>query len=395
MCKTCGFYSAHVQAPKESKQKKILKDDEKKTKMTKTNKAVQEKRKAAWRLNTCRLHLAERSVHSRSWQSLRCKSSVLRGAPDCPAGGWKKLMDTLLSGKLPEDCKLCMKLLGDAGFDMEALMLDLDPATTSFNKENKDHSPEEIELDSAGEDQNGQQKPQNPEKQGGLQDVLQLVRDDRHLQLLDAGTHKRQHPVRCLRCVRSSTKKNAVFDLITLKKPKWYWQHVNCATHKANVAVWNAQQRVMRMAANGGVDPDDNGSAAPVQDLVLAPCQGLSLQKSRGTKLYELLDVFKLWFAYNSAAALASMRHDENNPGHTYNMDVRRNDCIIIHGRCKQENVPVRGDERPVCSKCKSLAEERSIRRMIGRFWMKHAAARALAFCQLGVDKTRWTEVFS
>jgi hypothetical protein len=42
---------------------------------------------------------------------------------------------TLLSGELPDKCSICMKLLKDAGFQMEAFMLDTDPATTTLLKD--------------------------------------------------------------------------------------------------------------------------------------------------------------------------------------------------------------------------------------------------------------------
>lgn len=287
---------------------------------------------------------------------------------------------TLLSGELPDKCSICMKLLKDAGFQMEAFMLDTDPATTTLLK---DKAKEKDSQEEAQEIQDSQDPPEDQPDQAedapGPAAVLALVEGDPHLQLLQENSMKRRYPVRCLRCVRQCSRKNAVFDLITLKKEKYYWQHVRSPTHRTNVAIWNLQQQRIRVASNGGSDPDNAGNPGQTQDLKLMKCQGFSIQQGRGSKIHDLQSEFKLWMNYNSASALACARQEDSNPGHTYKTDLKKNDHVIIHSKCAHEDVPVAGGERAMCAKCKSLGSDRGISRMICRFYLKHVAARALA----------------
>ena len=346
-----------------------------------------EKRSRNWKLRACREHLAERRISAQSWKSMHCKGSKLKGAPDCKEGGWNKLLQMLLSGTLPTECKICHQVLQSGGFSMEDFQRDTDPSTTTLFS-GKDEAVEV--LGDSQEVQDGAGSEDNEKDEKGL-NILQWVKDDPHLELLPPNTCKRRWPVRCLRCVRQCNHRAAVFDLVSTKNPKWFYQHVRSPTHRDNVALWNLRQK------SKGRPGSDPSSGPGDGDRTHLPCQGFSVQGSKGTKLHEVREAFKLWLCYNSANALAPARADTEIRAHTYNMDAKSNDCIIFHHKCEKNTVQLNPGSRVLCSHCSLLGTDRGILRMVGRFFLKHGAARALALCQRGWMKLcgmRWSIYF-
>jgi hypothetical protein len=99
--------------------------------------ATLEKRSANWKLKACREHLAERRISCQAWKSMHCKDSKLKGAPVCKEGGWNKLLQILLSGKMPTECKVCQQVLQSQDFSMEDFKRDTDPSTTTLSSGRK------------------------------------------------------------------------------------------------------------------------------------------------------------------------------------------------------------------------------------------------------------------
>ena len=253
---------------------------------------------------------------------------------------------------------------------MEDFQRDIDPSTTTLSSGTMPDDAIDVLGDS--------QEVQDDDGAGDGEkapDVLEWVRENPHLELLPRHSCKRQWPVRCLRCMRNCTKKLAVFDLVSTSNPKWYYQHVNGPTHKTKVALWKQSNQSKKRGS--GSDPSSGPGA---DDSVSQPCQGFSVQCCKGTKLHEARDAFKLWLCYNSANALVPAC-DTGAGAHTYNIDAKNNDCIIFHHKCEKTAAPLQPGVRVLCARCTLLGKDRPILRMIGRFLLKHGAARALALC--------------
>ena len=204
---------------------------------------------------------------------------------------------------------------------------------------------------------------------GGQDDVVALVKDNPHLEMLEFGSHKRRFPVRCRLCVRGASSKMAVFDAISIKRRKWVDQHLNAPTHRANLKKWQADNPEH---ADGDCGPD------VVQEQTV--CQGFSVQGGVGSKLHAIREAFFHWAAYNSTRQIHHTRQPgESQPWHRYMTDTVCNENIIIHRNCERKMLFVRPGRRTMCDKCSSLANDRYIVRMVARFYLKETGARNMA----------------
>ena len=370
------------------------------------------------------------------------KKLVLGSVP-CPNGGWGQLLQLLLDGKKPDACHICAKILSDAKFSMDIFQADIsnslgETTSTTLNGDQKntddksDQASEkhtklfEEDMESAfpKPNENNEDEDVDEEEIGmkddyeageGTIDYREVVKADPNLELLPENTHKRRYPVRCKLCIRNSTKEGAIFDLINPFKKKLLKQHLDSVTHRKNYAKWsiqyveaiNTQARASRSDhddhGNAGGGGGDDGDDVPLPTLsekkgALVPCKGFAIAKCKDTKMFSLQEEFKLWYSYNCMAQVASLRGKKSNlrcnksedgsGGHRYHCEMATENYIIVHRCCEQEilsDMPgvdstfAREHGHDMCVKCQSLGNERSLIRMIGRFYVKWAAARVLA----------------
>ena len=236
---------------------------------------------------------------------------------------------------------------------MEAFQKDLDPATSTVFK--LDETVEEEEMREIGEIVEDLD-PENADDVDGSGEpkVIRLVKSNPHLRLLPANAYKKRFPVQCKLCQRRKGH-FAIFDLIVLHKEKGYHQHVNGATHKAQLKQWTLQH-------------------CPSQGEGQEHCQGLCVQEAKGSKLHMMIEEFRLWAVYYSPGNI----HGEN-PGHHYSYDMKKDLHVIVHHRCEKPLLNIVRGKRTMCSKCASLQNERSLLRQVWKFFVKQSAARALA----------------
>ena len=330
---------------------------------------LMEKRKTSWRLKVCRVHLAKKHLTNGTWKTWHFKKcQVLKGAPECANGGWKELMLKLRDGEVPTACQICSDMLRDRSFDLSELQNAIERGVISDDDEEvaapcplqdavqmPDVEPEVSEVQAVGD--------------GDGVGVLERVRRNPHLQLLPPNTHKRRFPVKCLLCVRRSTGKGAVFDLITTERHKWLDQHLDSATHKQHVGQAKARKRMQEQGQSGG-SPE------------FKKCEGLCVQRCEGSKLFKVRDCFELWAQYNSLDHIKPVRRGET--GHSYSSDITTGEHIIVHAKCKKEELRVNPAERTMCDLCRSLQNDRGVIRMIAKCYRKHIAARVPALIQVG-----------
>ena len=371
------------------------------------------RRLADKKLQAARVHLASLQVAANSWSRVHARGQVLKGAMSCANGGWKRLVEQLVDGSVPDACKLCSELLSVAKFSMDALQRAVRQATDDTphalqdtseqqSQQTKKEPGEKIVKQEPGEVSVKQEVQEASDAEDGAApsagvqacrrgkadfDVRDLVRQNPHLQLLPENTHKRRHPVQCNICIRASSKQPAVFDLIDIRKEKFYLQHVNAPTHVRNLAVRKGGQAPR---AAGGSGAARGGAGCPSMqtenpDAEVPPavdCHGLRLTKALpASKIVQMLPAFELWVCYNALSNAACL-HETEDGGcsmHQYTHDLTSGTYVIRHRLCERSSGSVVQEGMPpVCCKCYSLSNDRGIVRMITRFYLKHTAAHLL-----------------
>eukprot|EP00438_Fugacium_kawagutii_P023198 Skav215059 [mRNA] locus=scaffold1021:348117:351063:- [translate_table: standard] len=305
----------------------------------------------------------------------------MRGVPRCENGGWRKLFAKLLEGQMPSECNTCVQLFERSNFDMEAFQKVLEPANRSTMTEpkaafvNVDDDDEVMEWFS---DEELDQHLEECQISGDIS-VLDLVKADPNMLLLRPNTHKRLYPVECKLCYRKSAKQHSIFDLHTLTKCKYYHQHVNGVTHRANLRRWKCQQESQQARA----EKDEKNAATGSGALSSHECQGLRVPNCGG-KLETVVEEFIIWASYTSfgQGPLGEEAHAKVGKRHRYTHNIGKDEYVIVHHACEKEGAlpSLEHDGRFICGKCLSLRNSRPIIRMIGRFSMKYMAARLLSF---------------
>ncbi|CAE7660477.1 unnamed protein product [Symbiodinium sp. CCMP2592] len=234
------------------------------------------------------------------------------------------------------------------------------------------------------------------EQQPAEQDVRQLILKDPYLRMLPEGSLCKRFPVECSLCVRATTRKKAVFDLVSLERTKFYYQHVQSATHRRHLAAReggnssrSSAGAVKSSRSSAGAIGAGSGAgaatAAAMEDEATATaeppalkCQGFHVQKAPPeAKLASLLPAFELWAVYNQ---LNSGLHQKDARKHQYQHDMTTGHFILRHYDCQADEAYVPGPDVPaLCEKCRSLGNDRCVLRMVQRFYVKHCGARLLA----------------
>ena len=185
--------------------------------------------------------------------------------------------------------------------------------------------------------------------------VMRVVQKDPHMVVLPPNTRKLSFPVECRLCKRKGTGKFAVFDLVNMGSAKYYWQHVQGPTHVSNL-------RVFAEAAK-------KASSEPVD------CEGFCVQRAQGTKLNTIREEFNLWSTYNCMSSVGTMR--DADARHKYTLDLTQNEHVIVHRASEGKFICVKL-ANVLFAMCSSLGNDPSVIRIVGRFFVKHNAARHL-----------------
>ena len=185
--------------------------------------------------------------------------------------------------------------------------------------------------------------------------VMRVVQKDPHMVVLPPNTRKLSFPVECRLCKRKGTGKFAVFDLVNMGSAKYYWQHVQGPTHVSNL-------RVFAEAAK-------KASSEPVD------CEGFCVQRAQGTKLNTIREEFNLWSTYKCMSSVGTMR--DAYARHKYTLDLTQNEHVIVHRASEGKFICVKL-ANVLFAMCSSLGNDPSVIRIVGRFFVKHNAARHL-----------------
>ena len=212
----------------------------------------------------------------------------------------------------------------------------------------------------------------NPPLAAATQDVCELVRNDPFLTRLPDNAYKMRFPVMCRICVRKATKKPAVFDLVNLRRTKYFYQHVQGPTHVDNVAAHIRKTKSKEAA----LDAAGQETAADFEGFDPPKCDGFVVERAVNTKVHGVLAEFRLWFVYHCTNHIVKLQTEEDSR-HQYSYDRRKQEHIIFHRLCTKEAVP-NDLQLSMCTKCRSLGNDRPLLRCIGKFYVKYCAGRAL-----------------
>ena len=324
-------------------------------------------------LKIAREYLAKLMIHAHQWNSFHSKKSVLKGTVDCPQGGWKKLLEELVSEQcrgIPEKCTLCQEILTSAGFNFASFQDALRQALVAKVPDSGDEpEDEQPEADLACLADGLMIEDDEDAAEAGVADDtpegIKAVHNDPDLELLPRDTFRCVFPVKCLLC-RNKKGKQKVFDLCNPSRLKYVNQHVNGPTHVKNLA--------RRQTARNGDDP--------------SPCQGFCPERSLGTNLHRLLKEYQLWASYNTSDQISHMVDVDSR--HSYQWDNTKKEHTIFHQKCEKvasalleldsQRQPDHLRQNLMCNRCRSLGENPSLRRMVSKFFVKHAAARCLPY---------------
>ena len=301
---------------------------------------------------------------------------------DCKNGKWKDLLLELVSKEcqgIPQKCELCHDILTSAGFDFKSFRDTLSTAFVTDIAESEDEEPDDDqeiqEAELAGladglviEDD---ESVEDDAEEGVTDDTprgIKAVYKNPDLELLPRDTFRCVFPVKCLLC-QTKKGKPKVFDLCNPERLKYLNQHVDAPTHQRNLA--------RRRAAQTG-----DADAGP------AACQGFCVERSLGTSLHRLLKEYQLWAGYNTSEQISRVKDPECR--HSYCWDNTKKEHTIFHMKCDKVAVsqlelasrrqPDHLRQNLICNKCRSLGENPSVRRMVSKFFVKHAAASCLSY---------------
>ena len=224
------------------------------------------------------------------------------------------------------------------------------------------------------------------------EDKRQVVRDHPLLELLAEGEFSKRHPIRCKACKRKATQQYAVFDMISSTTLRFVKQHVNGATHVKNAAKLaqaSSAAPVSRGVGSGRL-PVKDAEAGPedgnvmTQKTQMLQCQGFWVRRGpKSAKVVQLGDMFELWASYSITKVMNSSQFVKGEAGefnHTYTYDVPSHSYVIRHHSCAAEDGSiVEKGVPPMCSVCSELGNNRSIIRMMLRFYKKYSAAKLLS----------------
>ena len=301
---------------------------------------------------------------------MHTRKGRVKGAVGCKTGGWANLVAKLVVSQHPSemhfDCPVCEELVHrDEAMsfdDFHACVLNGVAVPGGHGV----HSRPETEVD-GGKDYEGEET-----------EVIRAVKANPHLKLLPQFTMKMRYPVQCNLCWKKAAKKFAVFDLVNLKRKKFLMQHLDGPMHIQNLAQFNMRQ-ISSLRPPQPRDGDDDVSI-PEEDqdapivVTMTKCKGFTVEKHQGSKLYQLLEEFHQWCSYNQASMADSLEGSRN----TYQIDLKRQLHTIIHHACSGEAVLHADLTGGVCNNCASLGNDRSLLRMVSKFYVKISAARTL-----------------
>ena len=407
---------------------------------------LQQRRLHEKKMQAARVYLATIRLASNVWSRVHAKGQVLKGAMTCGNGGWRELLQRLLEGQIPQACSTCTKMLDGASFSLHSFQRAVQDAVAGEDGQASSGHPQHAQesakprgeaskLQKNMKNQKIQKTLVNPVKEeckeeddddAAVQagdavqdvkaeddedaeavapvrfDVRELVRKNPRMTVLPENSYKRRFPVQCSLCVRSSTKQPAIFDLVDVRKEKFYIQHIGGPTHIKNLALFNTRRSRSRgCGRDGRVDAQESQDAAAAADgrdgdafegdpQALVPyteCQSFHLKCApAGAKLANLRDAFELWATYQIMPGMARLcdaaaGESGEGTGHRYQHDLKSGSFIIRHRLCEgsfgsvvEDGVP----PMPMCAKCESLGDDRSILRMLTRFFTKYSAAHLL-----------------
>ena len=175
--------------------------------------------------------------------------------------------------------------------------------------------------------------------------------------------------------------------MTTWAKPKYLKQHLQSSTHK-KMAAANAGSFVQlpipiaafqrdpdNSADDPPEDPDDFADPGPQRHQ---RCVGLCLQvPPPGCRLLQIQVEMGIWASFCGGQIFPGA--SEEGLSHQYFFNVKRGHTTIVHRLCDGAGMVVANGVGPLCTHCYSLSSDRSLIRMIGRFFIKYMGARLLA----------------
>ena len=289
----------------------------------------------------------------------------------CPLKGWKELLLELMkpgTESIPEACPVCLRFLKgceefNLGTFQQVVAKGVLP-TQHLPPDPPAPTQQDLEPDiqeGAGDDECVELAVGASLKVGA---GAALVEQDPYLVFLEPGTNKCKLPVQCQICVRKGTGQKAIFDLVSMSRTKYVRQHLDGPTHEENRILMEKQ----------------GSAASKFIKVENVPCCGFCPDIAENTKVHDFLAEFKLWSIYNACPYAKQLNEQEHR--HSYSVDLVSGRHCVFHHSCEKLAAPdVRsswGESWPTCKKCRSLANDKAIIKMISRFWVKHAAARCL-----------------
>ena len=370
--------------------------------------ARKNKKMLAVKLANARSYLAQKRIHAYSWLAQHSKRAAVKGAVECGNKGWKELLFHLVNDEtdaFPEKCPICSEMFTTAGFKMEDFKEavengpkteDLEQAKeelVAFGDDGKDEDhkrstddgcpddPEALlgdDFEPDSPDEGHHSGCQRPAATGAELSVVELIKRDPFVSLLPENTYKMRYPVICHICVRKATKKNSIFDLVDLRRTKYYYQHVEGPTHVGNMAeqLEKIRKKKEAAAAEGDGHQDGDGTMSEFAGFDPPKCEGFVVEREVNTKVNGLLAEFRLWFVYNCTGNVLKLQTDEDSR-HNYTFDRGQQQHRIFHRLCTKQ-ASSSGQPNSMCKKCRELGNDRPLQRCIGKFFVKYSAGRAL-----------------
>ena len=315
------------------------------------------------KLQIARLYLAKLRVHAHGWLQKHSKAAVLKGAAECALGGWRELLILLVDPgckELPETCDICRKMFCGTDFNMEEFKRLI--AAGKMPRSKSEQKPVEslVEAQERSEPpavENLDPEPAAPPVARKGFSVTKEVESRPYLKLLEPNTNKCRLPIQCLLCIRKGTGKPAIWDGHSDSKKKYFFQHIDSCTHQRNLAVFKAE---------------NSASEKMIKEEAVS-CSGFCPESAPKTKLGKLLAEFKLWSAYNCINRSKEALNGNNGTSHQYSLSLTKDEHTIFHNDCKKVGVPQAAggwaEDRPMCYKCQSLGHEKSMIRMVSKFF--------------------------
>ena len=364
------------------RRKRVVKDKPAKPELTPAEIAAKiEKRSLTRRLKLGRFLLARCQVHAHSWCSVHSKRRLVKGAVACKNGSWLDLLKNMVSdstSKVPDKCDICTSYLQQSDFNWEQFKDDLKKGLAAPQRNHDlDSGNEEVvqvpdspiksedrDIDASAPSAEKPKETQN-RKNTKQFDAIKAVNENEFLELLDKGSHKKALPVKCLLCRRRNGQA-AIFDLVSHNRRKYYDQHVDSPTHQKLLQAHLQAQ-----------DPTKQW----VKQEVVA-CEGFCPEKAPSSKVFSMMAEFKIWSVYNGLEHSGTL-NEASGARHAYNLNMVDQQHSVRHHSCEKTAAPVLtlswGQGHPMCHRCRSLGNDRSVLRMVARFYVKHVAARVPA----------------